>query len=635
MKTPTLLLACLIAFLTACHAGAPPDASERPVAQYTIAEFLDTVRYGGGYFSPDNGKVLVHSDATGVLNAYSIPTAGGAPTRLTESTESVFTLGYFPRDERFLFTHDQGGNELDHLYVRELDGSTTDLTPGDGLKAVFYGWSRDDAAFYVGTTERDPRYFDVYEYRSDGYGREIVFQNDGYQIAAVSPDGRYLALIKIVTRTDSDAYLFDRGSGEVRHLTPHEGEIRHEPQAISSDGRSLYLLTDRDSEFSYLVRHELESGEREVLVKPDWDVTYAYLSKHGKYLVVGINNDARTELRLFEAATMTPLPLPQVDADVTGISFSGDETMMRFSASTGRNPLDLFVQAVNGGEPRQLTRSLSEKIDPKDLVAGEVVRFASFDGVEIPGILYKPHQAAPDAKVPALVWVHGGPGGQSRIGYDPLKQYLVNHGYAVFAINNRGSDGYGKTFYQLDDRAHGQGDLDDCVASKKLLAGTGWVDGERIGILGGSYGGYMVLAALAFRPDAFEAGVDIFGVSNWLRTLRSIPPWWEAGRRALEVEMGDFDDEEYLKSISPLFHAENIAKPLLVLQGANDPRVLKAESDEIVAAARANGVPVEYVVFDDEGHGFLKRENRERGYQAILDFLDRYLKKAPRTSAVG
>jgi dipeptidyl aminopeptidase/acylaminoacyl peptidase len=318
---------------------------------------------------------------------------------------------------------------------------------------------------------------------------------------------------------------------------------------------------------------------------------------------------------------------------------------MLFYAASGRNPSDLFTVSLTTvnpdaveAKPVQLTRSLTEKINAEDLVEGQVVRFNSFDGVEVPGILYKPHQASPENKVPAVVAVHGGPGGQSRIGYNALYQYLVNHGYAVYAINNRGSSGYGKTFFHMDDRKHGEGDLDDCVSSKQMLIDTGWVDPEKIGILGGSYGGYMVLAALAFRPDEFNVGVDIFGVSNWVRTVQSIPPWWEAQRKALEAEMGDFEDEEYFRSISPLFHAENIAKPLIVLQGANDPRVLQAESDEIVEAVKANGVPVDYIVFPDEGHGFRRKENRENGYKAILTFLDKYLKdpiEVEKPEAVG
>ena len=256
-----------------------------------------------------------------------------------------------------------------------------------------------------------------------------------------------------------------------------------------------------------------------------------------------------------------------------------------------------------------------------------VVRFSSYDGVTVPGVLYRPHQASPSAKVPALVLVHGGPGGQSSVGYSALTQALVNHGYAVFAINNRGSSGYGKTFFAMDDRKHGEADLGDVVASTRMLVETGYVDASRIGIIGGSYGGYMTLAALTLQPDAFKVGVDMFGISNWPRTLSSIPAWWGAFREALYAEMGDPEtDSVRLRRISPLFHADRIKAPLMVLQGANDPRVLKVESDEIVAAVRRNGVPVEYVVFPDEGHGFIKKENEIAGYSQVITFLDKYLK---------
>jgi len=225
------------------------------------------------------------------------------------------------------------------------------------------------------------------------------------------------------------------------------------------------------------------------------------------------------------------------------------------------------------------------------------------------------------------VWVHGGPGGQTRVGYSPLIQFLVNHGYVVLGINNRGSSGYGKTFLASDDKKHGREPLWDCVEAKRYLASLPYVDASRVGIIGGSYGGYMVLAALAFRPAVFDVGVDIFGVSNWLRTLRSMPAWWEAQRQALYDEVGDPErDIELLRAASPLFHADKIRRPLLVLQGANDPRVLKLESDEIVAAVKRNGVPVEYLVFPDEGHGFTKKKNQVAGYGAVLKFLDAHLR---------
>jgi dipeptidyl aminopeptidase/acylaminoacyl peptidase len=205
---------------------------------------------------------------------------------------------------------------------------------------------------------------------------------------------------------------------------------------------------------------------------------------------------------------------------------------------------------------------------------------------------------------------------------------MVNHGYVVLGVNNRGSSGYGKSFFRMDNQAHGDVDLKDCVYGKQYLQSLDYVDTSKIGIAGGSYGGYMTMAALAFTPEEFDVGVNIFGVTNWLRTLKSIPPWWGSFREALYAEMGDpnTDDSIRLYNISPVFHADKVTKPLIVLQGANDPRVLQVESDDIVAAVKANGVLVEYVVFEDEGHGFVKKENEIEGYGRVLKFLDEYLK---------
>ncbi|HEV8160096.1 MAG TPA: prolyl oligopeptidase family serine peptidase [Pyrinomonadaceae bacterium] len=277
----------------------------------------------------------------------------------------------------------------------------------------------------------------------------------------------------------------------------------------------------------------------------------------------------------------------------------------------------------------KLTDSLNPQINRDDLVEAEVIRYKSFDGMEIPSILYKPHQASAQKKAPALVWVHGGPGGQTRTNYSAQMQYLANQGYVILGVNNRGSSGYGKTFFTSDDGKHGREPLWDCIEAKKYLKSLGYVDENKIGIIGGSYGGYMVLAALAFKPEEFAVGVDIFGVSNWVRTLQSIPPYWESFRKSLYKEIGNPEtDLALLKEISPLFHADKIKKPLIVLQGANDPRVIKPESDEIVEAVKKNGGVVEYVVFDNEGHGFTKKVNEIRAYKAIADFLDKHLKGA-------
>lgn len=632
MKRLRPLSCCLIGLLLVSACAPAPEQKAPEVTRYTIEEFLDTTKYYGTSFSPDKSKILVSSDASGIYNAFAIPAGGGEPVQLTSSTtESIFAISYFPGDERFLYKSDQGGNELTHVYVRELDGTAVDLTPGESLKAEFHGWARDDGSFFVVSNERDPKFFDVYEYDAAAYDRKMLYQNDsGYELSDISPDKRYLAFTKPRTTSEADIWLHDTQSGEETLITQHgQGGLVDFNATFGPGDGSLYYSTLEGGEFIYLMRYDLASGERETVVKPDWDVWYAQFSRNGKYMVVGVNEDARTEVTVYDAATMEEIELPSLPAaDITSVSISRDEKTIAFYVSSSRHPKDLFVYELGAKDALQLTRSLSGAIRPDDLVTAEVVRFASYDGVEIPGVLFKPVAASPVSKAPALVWVHGGPGGQSRVGYSALIQYLVNHGYVVYAINNRGSSGYGKTFYEMDDRRHGEADLGDCVASKKMLAATGIVDPDRIAIAGGSYGGYMVLAALTLQPDEFATGIDVFGISNWPRTLESIPPYWESFREALYKEMGDpAEDRERLTRISPLFNADKITRPFMVLQGANDPRVLKIESDEIVEAARANGIEVEYLLFEDEGHGFRKKENRQRGYEAIREFLDRHLKR--------
>lgn len=611
----------------------PASASKSSAAtsrHYSVEQFLDTIQLEGSSFSPDKSKVLLSSDETGVDNAFAVSADGSGSVQLTDSkADSIQVQGYFPHDERFLYLADQGGNELDHLYVRELDGSRTDLTPGTGHQARFLGWAHDGRSLFVGTNERDRRYFDIYELDTKAYNRTLIYKDEqGYEFHELSPDKRTIAFVRTNKRQDTDILLFDRQSATMRHLTPHEGDVEYTHQAFSRNGESVFYTSNQGREFAYLVREHLLTGKREVILQPDWDVTFAKLSQQGKYLIAGVNRDGVTVLELFDGKTMGRLELPALPAgDITAISFARDESMLAFNASTSRTPSDLYVYDFSSAAPRRLTRSLSAEIDVADLVDADVVRFASHDGLEIPGVLYKPHAASTANKVPALVWVHGGPGGQSRIEYHALIQTLVNHGYAVYAINNRGSSGYGRRFFTADDRKHGQADLDDCVASKSMLIDTGYIDPQRIGIIGGSYGGYLTLAAMSFRPEAFAVGIDIFGISNWVRTLENMPPWWESLREALYAEIGHPQkDREYLESISPLFHAGSIVRPIMVLQGANDPRVGKSESEDIVAAARANGAPVEYLVFENEGHSFRKKENRLVAYRSILGFLDTHLK---------
>lgn len=632
MKRLILITTGLLFIFQSCNAP-----KEVAVKQYTVNQFMDIVQINGGAFSPDETKIVYNSKATGIFNAYEIDIKTGVEKQLTTSEDNaVFSQSYFPTDNRVLYTSDKGGNEINHLFVLSPDGSVQDLIQDSTAKAQFAGWSYNKKLMYYSSNSRDKRYFDLYNVQVSGgetkvYPSTLVYKNEkGLNPDVMSNDDRYIALSETITTNNSNMYLLDTQSGKLNLLTQHDGNAQYNAQYFSLDGKTLFYLTDEGSEFMYLASYNIETGEKKKVEKAPWDIMYAYLSRNGKYRVVAINNDARTEIKIYneqdggKLVSVEGLP----EGDITGVNISDSEKLMSFYVSSSKSPSNLFVYNFETKEVKQLTNTMTKEINPDDLVAGEVVRFKSFDGLEIPCLLYKPKGIKEGQKVPALLWIHGGPGGQTRLNYSAALQHLVNHGYAVLAVNNRGSSGYGKTFFAADDRKHGNEDLRDCVESKKLLASLPYIDADRIGIYGGSYGGYMVMAALTFAPEEFKVGVNLFGVTNWIRTLRSIPSWWEAQRKALYMELGDPNsiDSVALYAKSPLFHTDKITKPFIVLQGSNDPRVLQVESDEIVANARKNGVKVEYVIFPDEGHGFVKKENNIKASEEVLKFLDANLK---------
>ncbi|ELR73696.1 Acylamino-acid-releasing enzyme [Fulvivirga imtechensis AK7] len=618
------------AVLFACASQQKEEFENEKVKKYTIEQFMDNESVFGGSFSADKSNVLVTSNRSGIFNMYTVPTDSGAFNPVSQSdSSSIYAISYFPEDDRILFRMDNNGDEIFHIYMRDQEGQVTELTPDKGARAVFYAWAHDGKSFFYGYNKRDKRLMDVYEMDIETMKPELIYEMEsGYNFGGISDDKKYMALTYAINTNDSDLYLYNFETKEKKKINQTQSGNSAADFGVNSD--FLYYLTDAGSEFSHLMKYDMKSGSIEKAFEADWDVSFAYFSHGGKYQLMLINADGKNEIRILNTETNEVVEFPTFESgDITSVNISRDESMMSFYVGSSSTPSNLYVYDIGSGAYRQLINTLNSEIDKDDLVTAEVVRYESFDGVKIPAIYYKPKQASADAKVPALVWVHGGPGGQSRQGYSGLIQYLVNHGYAVLAVNNRGSSGYGKTFYQMDDQRHGEEDLKDCVEGKNWLAEQESIDGERIGIIGGSYGGFMVMAALTRTPEAFDVGVNIFGVTNWLRTLRSIPPWWESFKDALYKEMGDPNtaDSVRLYEISPLFHTENVTKPLMVLQGSQDPRVLQVESDEIVAEVKKNNVPVEYVLFQDEGHGFAKKDNQIEAYGKILEFLDQYLKE--------
>jgi dipeptidyl aminopeptidase/acylaminoacyl peptidase len=655
--------------LGSLSAPLPALAQDIPIYPAEVFYEVPSFSLGGSQaaITTDGRRLLITSDETGIFNVYEVDLESGERRALTRSrTDAAYAIGWLGDNRSFLYTSDQGGNELNHVYLRLPDGRDVDLTPGAKTKASFLSFTPDRRAFFLATNERDPAAFDVYRYDAVSLDREMVFQNDmKLGSLTMSDRGDRLAGVLEKGAADNDIYVADlayegalakagftraKEAGEPRLVTEHEGDIEHALYTFDPSGNNLVIGSNEDSEFTeaFIVslgkerrlsiplgskrsfEVPLGGGKRSDFVTDSWDVQSVSFSPSGSFHVQSVNADGRTVTQIIDRRRNRPVVLPArlPEGAISQVRFLPGERSAAITLSSSKSPADLYVVQLDDrdGDVQRLTNALEGRIDEEHLVRAEVVRYPSFDGLQIPAIQYRPHGVDEDDRVPAVVLVHGGPGGQSRATYSAMVQHLVNNGYGVLAVNNRGSSGYGKSFYHMDDRRHGEVDLKDVVAARAYLEGRDWVEGDKIAVMGGSYGGFMTMAALAFEPEVFDAGINIFGVTNWERTLSSIPAWWGSFRERLYGEMGDpATDQERHRRISPLFYADQVTKPVLIVQGANDPRVLQIESDEMVAELRANDVPVEYVLFDDEGHGFQKRDNRIEASEAYVRFLDRHL----------
>ena len=518
--------ALLFVTIPVVHAQEGNQSATDPTT-YDAATFFDTENtwpaVPGGLFSHDGRRILVTSDRGGAFSAYALPVDGVEAEPLTTSETEIDVVSWFPEDDRFLFAADDAGDEGFHLYVREPDGTTTDLTPGEGVEASFTGWNADRSAFFVQTNERDPRVSDLYRYAVDGYGRKLVYYNDGeFQIRGISRDGRRVALQRINSNADADVFLHDLATGETVMISPDADDVHHDFVAFSPGLDAAFYSTDGAGEFRQVWRYDLSTGERSAYEVADWDVRRMRFSPNGSFRITQVEEDGFPAVAVTDLETGAPLEFPTfASGEVMDVFFSPDESMVLLGVMSPRTPPDLYALSlpVTDAEPRRLTRSLSPALNLEDLVEAEVVRFESYDGLDIPGFLYRPRQASAANAVPAMICVHGGPGGMSLRAWDERLQHLVNHGYAVFAVNHRGSEGYGRTFLHLDDRRHGEADLGDLLAARDWLAGIDWVDDDRIGIMGDSFGGYLTLAALTFHPEHFAVGIAQHPAVNWISTL--------------------------------------------------------------------------------------------------------------------
>ena len=631
-----VVVAAILTTCTSCSpdVGDSPRQTGTPVVRYSLDNLLNSVSYSGLILSPDGTNLLTSSNASGTFQLVELPLDGSAARTITEGSQSSnMAVGYFPSGDRMLFSADRDGDEQFRLYAGRAGGDATDVI-GEG-RTTFLGWKSDGSAFFVGNDSRDPRVSDVYEVSVEDYGTRRIFENDDLYIPGpVSQDGGLIALARISDDRSQHLEIHEVASGERIPVTAPNAHVwsggttsdTSSTLTFSPDGRYFYYTTDKWHEFQRLMRFDIAARSHEAVLRYDWDIRSIAFSEDGARLAVAVNENARQVLYVYDAETIELLgSVNHANESVDSYVLTDRAEEVIYIARSAQMPGDIFIEDLAAASRIALATSLSDTIDAADLVHAQPVTYSAHDGLHVPGLLYKPHGASVANPVPALVMIHGGPGGQARVGYEPWVQFVVNRGYAVFAVNHRGSAGYGKTFYHMADQAHGKADLRDIVAAKEFLNTLDFVQRGQIAVFGASYGGFLTLAALTDYPDAFKAGIDIFGITNWSRTFRLRPPWWATTWTIREYGMGDNADEAYWDALSPLNNAERITKPLLVLQGANDPRVHKIESDELVERVRRNGIPVQYVVFDDEGHGFRKRANQVVAFSAIIEFLDNHL----------
>ena len=573
-------------------------------------------------FAPDGASLLIASDVPGTRQLHRLSVAGGELEQLTFFSEPVD--GLVLPDGRILLVTDEGGNERGQLYLLDPEphAEPEPLVVDPRFIHATPRVSRDGALLAYATNRRNGVDFDVVARRLES-GEERVFELGGWLgVLSISPDGRWIAVDRIGEAAgDSDVFLLDSESGEVVHATPHEGSAEFGAPAWLPGSSAFLAATSAGRDTLALGRYELATREWQLVHEAPWDLECA-IDAAGATLLVGANEDGYSRLELRDPETLelrreVPLPEPGVAEHAV---FSPDGTLLAFSFSSVREPHDVHLHECSTGVTRPLTTS------PRDLDAARHVtptlhRVESFDGETVPVFLFEPEGEGP---FPVVVTVHGGPESQWRPwysqGFGAFTQFLVARGYAVAAPNVRGSSGYGKRFEHLDDVALRLDSVRDLAEVHAWLSARPEIDGSRAVVYGRSYGGYMVLAALAFQPELWAAGIEFVGISNLETFLENTS---EYRRGAREREYGSLaTDRELLRGASPASRVDAIRAPLFIEHGRNDPRVPVSESEALHRALRERGVRCELVIYEDEGHTIEKLGNRVDAFERAVAFLE-------------
>ncbi len=610
-------------------AGAEPA----DIVRYLLAEGASSAR-----LSPDGKTVAFRWSVSGEPQLWTVESSGGFPSQLTFGSGITF-YEWTPDGSHLLVGRDAEGNEREGYYLLSADGSEERLVlPLSDAFRSFGMFSPDGRQILYSSTERNGRDFDIYlgDVRS-GDSRRVYEGTFGFFPAAWQPGGDLVLVSETRGEDANDVHVLDLASGEMNPLFEPEIAAAYGDFEWLPDGSGFYLSTNVDREFSGLAFYSLETASLEFLETPGHDVENVSLSGDGRYLLWSTNEDGYSVLHGMDRQTGRRLEPPALADGVYDVDLADHAAAATIRVSGPATPGDVLVWDIAGNTLTRAVRSSLGGLDAGSFVTPESLRYRARDGVELQGLLYMPK--AKDGldenrdEPPVVVQVHGGPSSQSRPNFRAIEQYLVNNGIAVFAVNVRGSTGFGKTYARLDNREKRLDSVRDLVDTVAFLSKDERLDTNKIAVMGGSYGGYMVNAVLGSYPGTFDAGVSMVGVSDWVRALQEASPGLKASDR---IEYGDIREERWQKFYaenSPINNADKINVPLLVSHGANDPRDPVTESDRIVKAVRAGGHDVVYMRFPDEGHSIRKRSNRVAFYRTLSGFLERQLKPEDRDVA--
>ena len=636
-------LILMLAATTAALAQVPENLVVEGVPAHTpelraeVGRYLEFRAATFNGWHPVRREALISTRFADTPQLHLVRTPGGARRQLTFLPEPVAGGSYQPKTgECIVFSQDSGGGEFFQLYRLDVaDGRITRLTDGKSRNTGAV-WSNSGHWLAYASTRRTGKDSDLYlidphNPKTDRLALEV--QGGGWSVLDWSPDDSTLLLGEYLSINESHLWTVNLASGSKTALTPPSGEKMAWGEAkFSADGKSIYATTDKGAEFQRLVQIDLATKKETVLTQDiPWDVESFDLSADGNFLAFVTNEDGVSRLHLRSLIRRIALPDPTLPLGViTGLRFHENSQDLGFSLSSAQSPSDIYSYSLKTRQLERWTESETGGLDPKSFAEPELVKIKSFDGLPISAFLYRPDPKKFPGKRPVLINIHGGPESQSRPIFQARNNYYVNElGIAMLVPNVRGSAGYGKTFLTLDNGFKREDSVKDIGAFIDWLPGQPALDAGRVAVIGGSYGGYMVLASMIHFNDRLRCGVDIVGISNFLTFLRNTQDYRRDLRR---VEYGDEREPamaKHLEAISPTTRSTEIKKPLFVGQGKNDPRVPVSEAEQMVKAIRDQGGKVWYLMAKDEGHGFGKKKNADFQFLSQVLFFRENLLAAP------